>query len=128
MESAGPRPSALVVDDEPVILIALRRILSKAFDVVTASGGAEALELAATRGFDLVITDLSMPRTTGIDVIRRLRELGHREPAILLTANREADEVASALQEGLLAKVLSKPWNNEALLREALALVAPARP
>ena len=65
----------LVVDDEPAIRAVERRVLeSHGYDVVEASGGAEALDLLNSgREFDLVIADLDMPELRGDEMVRRIR-------------------------------------------------------
>jgi CheY-like chemotaxis protein len=63
------RARILVIDDERAILNAFRRALGRRHDVVVASGGAKALELLASdTAFDVVLCDLMMPETDGIEV------------------------------------------------------------
>ena len=64
----------LVVDDEPQILRALRiNLHARQFDVITAADGTTALEAAKNQRPDLLILDLGLPDTDGVDVIRSLR-------------------------------------------------------
>lgn len=64
----------LVVDDEPQILRALRiNLQARQFDVITAADGATALEAAKNQKPDLLILDLGLPDTDGVDVIHSLR-------------------------------------------------------
>src|SRR5438105_15019023 len=88
------RPLALVVDDEPGILRLIElELSSQGFEVLSAGGGEEALALAEERVPDIAIVDIVMPRVTGLDVMKKLRE-DHPVPVILLTAkNSEADKV-----------------------------------
>jgi len=72
---AGVRGRVLVVDDEPLVLSVLGRMLSTAHDVVTASSAREALEeLGRGVQFDIILCDLLMPEMNGIDLYRVLEE------------------------------------------------------
>jgi DNA-binding response OmpR family regulator len=67
-------PRVLVVDDEPSVRVLLERILrSKGFEVKTAEGGQEGLELAQSRPFDLILLDVMMPGLDGKEVCARLK-------------------------------------------------------
>ncbi len=65
---AGRRGRILVVDDEPLVLTAIRRAIESVHDVEQALGGREALQKLAASPFDLVLCDLMMPDVDGIDV------------------------------------------------------------
>ena len=66
----------LVVEDEPDILIILEWALKKgAYDVVTAQGARQALRLLAREHFDLILTDLAMPGTNGIEMVEQIRAM-----------------------------------------------------
>src|ERR1700739_1796721 len=84
-----PQPDArlLVVEDEPNILELLSASLRYAgFDVITASGGTEAVQSAQRHRPDLIVLDVMLPDMDGFDVIRRLRGGGARIPVLFLTA------------------------------------------
>ena len=87
-------PRILVVDDEPALLDALDYTLqSEGFEVVTASDGETALEVAAAGPVDLVVLDVMLPRLSGVEVCRRLRQQSD-VPIILLSArDAEVDRV-----------------------------------
>ncbi|MFL5261431.1 MAG: PAS domain-containing protein, partial [Anaeromyxobacteraceae bacterium] len=70
------RSRVLLVDDEPLVLSALRRLLSRDHDVAVASGGREALEqLKRGARYDAVVCDMMMPDLSGIDLHRAVAEL-----------------------------------------------------
>lgn len=72
--SAAPASRVLIVDDEPTLVRAYRRLLSKSHQVVGAYGGDEALAiLARDDNFDLILCDLMMPRVDGVAVYRHLK-------------------------------------------------------
>ena len=67
-------PNILVVEDDDIMLKAIRNILSKdGFNVVTAKDGKEAFEKLDNNEYDVVITDLMMPYANGLEVVSRLR-------------------------------------------------------
>ncbi len=92
----------LLVDDDPLLLEVLTTMLDlEEFEVLAASDGDRALELAATEAVDVVVCDVRMPGTDGIEVCRRIKgEASTKDlPVILLTARdtpegREAGETA----------------------------------
>jgi two-component system response regulator MprA len=117
------QPEVLVIDDEPPMRDALTRALELAgFRVDLAADGEEGLRRAAVGNADLVVLDLLMPRTDGLEVCRRLRRRGDRTPVLMLTAR---DAVASRV-EGLEAGAddyLVKPFALEELLARIRALL-----
>lgn len=114
-----PRPVVLVVEDEPPLLRAMTRVLRPHFEVVPARSAAEAREFAGVRHLDLILTDYAMADENGIEGLRRLRELGHGAPAVIVTALPGA-EVYAALREGLAVALVEKPWTVDELLSAAL--------
>ena len=99
----GRTPLVLVADDEEDIraLVAFR-LKRAGYDVITAADGAEALTLATTRLPDLVVLDMMMPKATGLEVTRSLREQDSTKdiPVILLTARAQEADVASGFAAG----------------------------
>jgi PAS domain S-box-containing protein len=83
--------TALVVDDDPLVLMNTVLMLEDlGHSVVEASSGDEALQLlSGDIGFDLVITDHSMPKMTGVQLATRIRELGQDLPIVLATGYAE---------------------------------------
>src|SRR5947207_13171370 len=85
----------LIVDDEPEIVRGLEDNLRfEGYQTASAANGEEALSLALSGAPDLVLLDVMMPRMSGWDVCRALREKGVDVPIIMLTARgEEADRV-----------------------------------
>ena len=96
-------PLVLVADDEEDIraLVAFR-LQRAGYDVITAADGATALTLATTRLPDLIVLDMMMPKATGLEVTRSLREQDSTKdiPVILLTARAQEADVASGFAAG----------------------------
>lgn len=75
MSESAAAKRILVIDDEPDVIEILRALLStKGHEVITASGGEEGLALAESEMPDLIITDLMMPRISGLEVIKQLKK------------------------------------------------------
>jgi DNA-binding response OmpR family regulator len=67
-------PNILVIEDDDIMLKAIRNILNKdGFNVVTAQNGKEAFEMLDTATYDIVLTDLMMPYANGLEVVSKIR-------------------------------------------------------
>ncbi|MGH9469372.1 MAG: response regulator transcription factor [Terriglobia bacterium] len=124
----------LIVEDEPGLVVTLSdRLASEGFKVEAVSNGQAGLERALAGGFDLVILDLMLPRKSGLDVCRDLRQHGSATPILMLTARGQVTDRVLGLKLGA-DDYLTKPFDMlellariEALLRRpALAGVAGA--
>src|ERR1700730_10809467 len=105
----------LVVDDEPQITRVLRQGLTMhRYDVRTAADGEAALDLFRDWSPDLVITDLSMPNMTGLELCRRLRA-SSRVPVIVLSVKGEERTKVEALDAGA-DDYVTKPFGIDELL------------
>jgi two-component system phosphate regulon response regulator PhoB len=108
----------LIADDEPAILDLVRFTLEDPqVRIVEASDGATALELAQQARPDVALLDVKMPRLSGLDVCRRLRELPEcaRTRVVLLTAAAQAQDRQRGLAAGA-DHYLTKPFSPLALL------------
>jgi len=127
---AGEAPLAgvaiLVVDDNATNrLIASKMLEQLGAQVAVAEGGAEAIELARTTAFDMVLMDIQMPGMDGIEATRRLRRetaLGDAVPIIALTANVFDEQRQLYLASGMDG-VVGKPINPADLLGEIHAAI-----
>lgn len=116
--AARSRTRLLVIDDDQLMRKLLARVLtSKGYDVTLAQDGAHARELIATQTFDLVLTDVHMPKVDGIAVLRQIREQDPDLPVILFTASPSAETAIGALQLRATA-YLTKPIDPARLLDE----------
>src|SRR5690348_8185564 len=100
MEASGrARARLLVIDDDQLMRKLLSRVLSaKGYEAVVAQDGAHAKELLDTGTYDLILTDVHMPKIDGIGVLRLVRERDPDFPVILFTASPSADTAIGALQ------------------------------
>jgi two-component system response regulator MprA len=107
----------LVADDSETILLLLRTRLEMAgFEVETAADGQEVLDRIAARGVlpDLLLLDAMMPRKSGIDALRELREVGIDTPALIVSAHQDRIDPGSAEDPGVDG-YLTKPVDFEQL-------------
>jgi CheY-like chemotaxis protein len=115
--------TALVVDDSMLIRHSVCRFLEeRGFIVEAATNGVEALEVLNNFVPDIIITDLSMPRMGGVELVSRIRQLDvlADTPILVLAARRSADELVNELPAGAAA-VIFKDIDIEAQLGRALA-------
>jgi CheY-like chemotaxis protein len=117
-----PIGRVLVVEDTPDIRELLGEILSfEGYDVATANDGAEALNrLVDDHSFDLVLTDLMMPKMHGLDLIAHLAKWVAHPPVIAMSAFERFRDEARALGA---AGFLPKPVDIDVLLREVRRVI-----
>ncbi len=100
----------LIVDDEASMLEFLEIMLAKeGYAVGTARTGAEALARLGHEPFDLVITDVQMPEVSGLDVLRRTKEVSLETAVIMVTAFASAETAVEAMKEGAY-DYITKPF------------------
>jgi two-component system, OmpR family, response regulator MprA len=122
-----PGVRALVVDDERGVREVLRRVLTlDGYEVVTAEGGAEALDLVSRDVPDVVLLDVGMPRVDGLEVCRGLRRVGERVPILMLTARSAVSDRVEGLDVGADDYML-KPFDVEELKARLRALLRRSR-
>lgn len=110
----------LIADDDKTIRALLTDMLiDLGHGVVAAENGAEAVEVAARERPDVVILDFLMPKLSGIDALKAMRELGLAMPAVLLTAISDS---SMREMEGFEAPdaILEKPFKKRTI-EKALA-------
>lgn len=113
-----PALNILVVEDNPINSLLLTEMLRlRGHTVTTAVDGIEAVEKATTTAFDMILTDISMPRMDGLEATRRIRREGASRdvPIIGVTANASPDKMPEFLGAGM-TDVLVKPITRAALM------------
>jgi len=110
------------VEDEPTMCGLLRQGLTEEGHVVAvASEGREALAIAESEPFDLIILDVMLPGLDGFSVVKRLREQGNQTPVLMLTARGADADVIRGLNLGA-DDYLTKPFSFEVLLARVCAV------
>lgn len=117
----------LVADDDPAMRALWTRLLEEELgaEVVTAGDGAAAIALLCEDSFDLLVTDLRMPRVSGMDVLRYARARWPYLPAFLVTGEASPFTVEEARRLGV--DVLAKPFQPGPACELITSAVASAR-
>ena len=109
----------LVADDsETVLLMLQRRLEIEGYDVVTATDGIEALDRLKKAGPeqpDVILLDAMMPRMSGVDALRELRNSGVKVPVLMISAHLDAQEPGRMKAAGA-SGVVPKPFEWEDLI------------
>jgi DNA-binding response OmpR family regulator len=119
--------SILVVEDERSTLDELCEFLrDEGYDVEGSSDGKEALEKFQKDRFDIVITDVKMPKMDGIELLRRIKKLNQRTSVVIVTGHGTEEVAVSALRAGA-SNYIKKPIDLGELERVTQTLVMLAR-
>ena len=106
----------LYVEDEIKIQESIATFLRKIFPHVDiASNGEEGLEKYLTNSYDIVITDILMPKMNGLELIRHIREKNKKQEIIVISANTDSDNLTQAIQLEVTGYII-KPMNLEQTL------------
>jgi len=109
--NATGRARILVVDDTEYVLTLVRAFLeSDGHEVITASGGVEALEILKTESFAVIISDAKMPQMTGMQFLAQAKLMQPTASRILITAYVELDTILEAINRGEIFRFISKPF------------------
>ena len=114
--------SILVVDDEEIMRDFLVDVLED-YQVTTAADGDEAIKRLDQSRFDLIITDLKMPRVSGEEVVRRAIELDPSYKVIVISGYSTLFTVTKSIENGACA-FLSKPFSIQQLRDEVTKSLA----
>jgi two-component system response regulator PhcR len=119
--------AVLFVDDEAISRKWFSRAFADEFEVVTAAGASEALQVLGERGheFAVLVTDYRMPERDGMKLLRAVQRDFRHVVRLLATAYAEKDVAIAAVNQGKVLRILEKPLDEEltrGALREATAL------
>ncbi len=106
----------LLVDDEPNIVSALKRLLRPdGYQILSAYSGEEGLEVLSHNEVDVIVSDQRMPGMLGADFLRAAKSRYPHTIRIMLSGYTELQSVTAAVNEGAIYKFLTKPWEDEQL-------------
>ena len=107
----------LIVDDDEMMIMLARRILSTKYEVVTATSGAEAIEIFERERPDMILSDLMMPEMDGYELQRILQEKsGEVVPIMFMSASEDDESEIKGFEQGA-ADYIHKPMRPDVLLR-----------
>jgi DNA-binding NtrC family response regulator len=105
----------LLVDDEPMVLSSLSRLLEDDYMVHTANGGVQALEIVKREPIKVVISDQRMPGMLGHEVLRQVKIISPNTIRMLLTGYSDLDAIISSVNAGEIFRYINKPWKADNL-------------
>ena len=109
--------NVLVVDDEEIVLAALRETLTReGYHVFTAPSAQEAAALLEQRSFSVVLTDQQMPKLTGLEFLAQVKQQQPDATRILITGALSLATVIDSINKGEIYRFIVKPWLREELL------------
>ena len=107
VRASTAKPSVLLADDSPAILEHVSKMLEASYEICAiVADGERVFEEIGKAKPDVIILDISMPRASGIDVARRLRDQGCDSKIMFLTVHDDPDFVEAALAAGASAYVV----------------------
>lgn len=115
----APRPTVLLVDDEPHSLSAMRMALEEEFDCITAGDAEAALARMQEDWVQVVICDQRMPGRTGVEFLTDLRDRWPDAVRIIITGYTDPAAMAQAINDAGIHQFVTKPWHPDQLLMAA---------
>ena len=113
-----------IVDDDPAVRNSLRFLLrTSGYEAATYASGPELLSQAGELRPGCVLTDVRMPEMNGIELVRRLKELGVPNPVIVMTGHADVPLAVEAMRAGVV-DFIEKPFDDEALLTSIQSAMA----
>jgi DNA-binding response OmpR family regulator len=114
--------TVLIVDDDAALLEVMSiMLLSEGYKVLTAEDGSDALKLSEQESLDLVVLDVMLPKMSGFDVLKRLRETTD-VPVVMLTAKSQSVDKVVGLELGA-DDYITKPFDTKELLARIKAIL-----
>ena len=113
-----PKPKILIVDDETDILDSLELTFEEDYDVLTATGGPEALALLGSEPVAVIVSDQRMPGMTGAAFLRQTVEIAPKALRIMLTGYSDMEALVEAVNDGRIHKYITKPWSPDELKQD----------
>lgn len=119
-ERTALKPTVLIIDDDEAILELLATFLGRIFEVRSISSPSEAISVVTDESFSLILTDIRMPKISGLQIIEAAKKFQPDTPVVIMSGNDEYDEeVQRAIDLGA-AHFVRKPFESLALLAEQL--------
>ena len=109
----------LYVDDEPLNLLLFSKLMREHFEVLTASSGSQAIEILKDNpGIKAIITDMKMPKMDGLEFVTIAKKDYNHRPYLIISGYDIDNKVEEAIDQGLVAKYMQKPYEVPVILEE----------
>jgi len=105
------KANILFVDDEERVLRSLEMLFRNRFKVYTTVDGNQAVDICRRERIHVVVSDQRMPAVTGVEVLRRVREVSPNTMRLLLTGYSDLEAIVNSVNEGEIFRYLTKPWS-----------------
>jgi len=116
------KATLLFVDDEERVLRSLEVLFKQRFRVLSTTDGNQAVEIVKRERVHVIVSDQRMPLMTGVELLRRMRDVSPSSMRLLLTGYSDLEAIVNSVNEGEIFRYLSKPWS----AKEILATVSQA--
>ncbi|MCS6988186.1 MAG: response regulator [Chloroherpetonaceae bacterium] len=117
----GALSNILLVDDEPLLLSSLSRVLRLHYTVFTAENGMQALDIVQRHNIKVIVSDQRMPGMLGHELLGKVKEISPNTVRLLLTGYSDLDAVLNSVNAGQIFRYINKPCSVEKL-REMIEL------
>ncbi|MBI4697741.1 MAG: response regulator [Nitrospirae bacterium] len=115
-EIGNPASTILVVDDDPFVLESVSALLeAHGYSVTSCSNANDAINRYQKGNIDVILTDVKMPRISGLELLKKIREINTEVPVILMTAYAEIDMAIASIKNSAFDFII-KPYNAEHLM------------
>jgi DNA-binding response OmpR family regulator len=112
MNAAPPKPRLLIIDDEPLVIGMLTRLLRRRYEITTTTSGVEGLRLASDERWDAILCDVMLPELSGAQLLQRLESEGKKVAAKVgfMTGGAFGVEATTMLERIGRENWLAKPF------------------
>jgi len=108
--------TVLIIDDEPKILKILKNLFEQeGFNVIVTQNGESALEYLFSHDINVIVTDLKMPEMSGMEILKRAKEISDEVQVIIITAYGDVQEKVRAMKSGAF-DFIQKPFQMDTIL------------
>ena len=120
-------PRILIIDDEPEVRDSLETLLGlEGFEALSAESAEAGLQMLERRNFDLVLLDVALPGSSGLQALEQIHRLDPNLPVLMITAYASVENAVAAMRAGA-RNYLTKPWDNEKLVLEIRNTISARR-
>ena len=110
------KATLLLVDDEERVLRSLEMLFKHRFKVLSTTDGNDALEMLRRDRVHVIVSDQRMPIMTGVELLRRVREVSPNTMRLLLTGYSDLEAIVNSVNEGEIFRYLTKPWGAKEIM------------